>query len=161
LVVLYLLRGILLPFVAGMAIAYLLDPICDRIERLGLSRTLATSIVIGVFVLVLALAILLVVPLIQARIVELIAKAPAYAQTFQTRLTPILQHVYDRLPPDQITRIKDASAGLAQSAINWILRALGAIVTSGLAIANLLSLIFITPVVSFYLLRDWDRLVNR
>src|SRR4051794_27896443 len=68
---LYILRDMLLPFVAGMAIAYFLDPIADRLERIGAPRWLATTCVLLFFVLILVLAALLLVPLIQSQIVQL------------------------------------------------------------------------------------------
>src|SRR3546814_12589027 len=73
----YLLRSVLLPFVAGMAVAYLLDPICDRLEKWGLSRTLATVIVTGAFVVLLAAFLLWAGPVIYRQIDALVARTPA------------------------------------------------------------------------------------
>ena len=78
LLVLYLLRAMLLPFVAGMAVAYFLDPVCDRLQRLGCTRVWATTIVSICFVLVLVLAILLILPTLQSQIVSFAQRLPGY-----------------------------------------------------------------------------------
>src|SRR5262249_60258743 len=78
LVVIYLLRSMLLPFVAGMAVAYFLDPVCDRLQRLGCSRVWATTIVSVCFVLVLALAILLILPTLQNQVLSFVQRVPRH-----------------------------------------------------------------------------------
>ena len=73
---LHLLRGILLPFVAGMALAYLLDPVADRLERAGLGRVFATSLIIGFALLVFALALVLLLPLLGQQLARLATLIP-------------------------------------------------------------------------------------
>lgn len=160
-VALYLLRGILLPFVAGMAIAYFLDPSCDRLERAGLSRTLATTVVTVMFGLVVIAALLLIVPLLQGQIVELLARLPDYFQSLQGMLEPLLREVESNLQSDSAAQLREAVSSQAGTIVAWIAGALGGLISGGLALANILSLIFITPVVAFYLLRDWDRMLGR
>src|SRR5690606_6018512 len=79
-VLLYLLRGALLPFVAGMAIAYFLDPAADRLEKWGCSRTLATTIITLAFALVVVALIVLIVPLIQKQVTDLVQDLPQYVE---------------------------------------------------------------------------------
>ena len=76
LVALYFLRAILLPFVAGMAVAYFLDPVCDRLERWGASRTWATAIVTVLFVLLVGIGLLIVVPPLERQLVDLAHQLP-------------------------------------------------------------------------------------
>lgn len=159
LVALYFLRAILLPFVAGMAIAYFLDPVCDRIERSGLSRTWATSIVTVLFILFVAVGLLLIVPPLERQLVDLAQRLPQYLQEAFTRLQPIIDQIRSRLPSNS-TLLGNAGENVSAVA-GWLVGALGNVVSGGLAFLNLLSLIFITPIVTFYLLRDWDRIVAR
>ena len=159
LVAVYLLRGILLPFVAGMAVAYFLDPVCDRLERAGLSRTLATTFVTIAFAVLVIAALLLLVPRLQDQIVDLAERLPTYLDTLRTTLQPILQELQRRLPVESLGQARQALSGQAGSVLGWIGGALGGLLTGGLALANILSLVFVTPVVAFYLLRDWDRIV--
>lgn len=156
---LYELRDILLPFVAGMAVAYLLDPIADRLEKWGLSRTLATSVITALFVIVAIGVFLLVLPLLQQQLVDFIGRLPAYADALREKAAPLVDSLLARLAPEDVGRLRAAFDGLSQRLMSWALSFVGGLWQSGLAIVNLLSLLFITPIVAFYFLRDWDRIV--
>ena len=156
---LYFLGSILLPFVAGAAIAYVLDPICDRLERWGLSRTWATTVVVIAVALVIALLLLLVVPLLYTQIVELIERLPQYLRQIEEQVMPRIERLAERfsMPADEdATQVVESQGSDVLSLAGG---ALAALFTGGVALVNLLSLVFITPVVAFYLLRDWDRIV--
>lgn len=158
---LVLLKGILLPFVAGMAIAYILDPLCDRLEAMGTSRTVATTIVTAVFAVLVILLLLLIVPLMVQQAVEFLGSLPDLIFQAYRRIEPYymqLQQTLDLPAPEELTQIMRERFG---SALTWLADLLQSIVGQGLAFANLLSLIFITPIVTFYLLRDWDRLMAK
>jgi predicted PurR-regulated permease PerM len=161
LVLLYMLRGVMLPFVAGMAVAYFLDPLADRLERRGLSRTLATGIICLVFFGILGLGLALLFPLIQSEIVTFVQKVPAYAQSLQTRAIPLLEEVYRHLSAADIERLRSSVGSYAGTAVEWGLGVLKGVLSGGIAVMSILSLLFITPVVTFYLLRDWDHMVAK
>ncbi|MDH3474033.1 MAG: AI-2E family transporter [Rhodospirillales bacterium] len=157
----YLLRGILLPFVAGMAVAYLLDPVCDWLEGKGLSRALATTLLTLVFLLLAVGGVLLLVPLIVGQLTGLIAQVPGYIKSLVAQLQQLLQVIETRFDPELLAQIQGALAGLGKKLVEWSTAALVGLASRGAAFANLLSLVVITPVVTFYLLRDWDRIVER
>ncbi len=157
----YLFSAILLPFVAGMAVAYLLDPICDRLESAGLSRTWATAVVTLVFLAVIVLLILLVGPLIVGQVSGLIDRLPSYIEGLRGQFSTLLAAVEARLSPEVMARVRETLADSSGRIVSWATKLLGGLLMGGAAFANLLSLIFITPVVGFYLLRDWDHLVQR
>ncbi|MGE3932403.1 MAG: AI-2E family transporter [Rhodospirillaceae bacterium] len=158
---LYLLSPILLPFVAGMGVAYFLDPVADRIERWGAPRWLAATILTVAFVLIVVAALVIVVPLLQSQIASFLERLPQYLDLARQRLQDVLPSVKSRLSEEDIASLRDTAGSLAKNASAWIGAALGGLVTGGLALLNLLSLMLITPVVAFYLLRDWDRIVER
>ncbi len=158
---LYLLRGILLPFVADMAVAYLLDPTADKLEGWGLSRTMATSVITALFVVATAGALLLLLPLLQQQLIDFVGRVPAYAKTVRDFLAPMSEALLARLDPDDVERVREAFAGASERAIAWVLDLVRGLWQSGLAVLNLLALLFITPIVTFYLLRDWDRIIAR
>lgn len=158
LLALYLLRGILLPFVAGMAVAYLLDPGCDWLQRRGLSRTLATLAVTAAFVLAAALAVVVLVPLLQGEVMSLAERLPDYLAALQRRLTPLLQRMESEFAAEDLAQLRGALGAQAGQLLRWAGAALGGLLSGGLVLLNLLSLLLITPVVAFYLLRDWDRI---
>ena len=161
LLVIYLLRSMLLPFVAGMAVAYFLDPVCDRLQRLGCSRVWATTIVSICFVLVLALAILLILPTLQNQVLSFVQRVPGYLDRLVNRVLPELQHLGARLGIANLADLRSEASGQIGAIVGWVGGVIAGVVTSSVALANLLSLLFITPVVAFYLLRDWDRLRNQ
>lgn len=160
-VALWVLRGILLPFVAGMAVAYFLDPVADRLERVGLTRLTATTIITIAFVVLLLLVVVLLVPVLQAQVGNFIVRIPGYAEGLAQRAQPLLEQAQNYLSPAEMERVREAAGEFAGTAIGWLGRVLREVLASGVAVFNLLSLLFITPVVAFYLLRDWDRIVAK
>ena len=161
LVALYLLRGVLLPFVAGMAVAYLLDPICDRLEAWGLSRTLATTGLTILFLVLAAAAVVLLIPVLAGQVASLLERVPDLIEALRGQSARLLAIVEARVDPAMIERIEGAVAGSADRLVAWGTKFLGQVISGGVALANLISLLVITPVVAFYLLRDWDRIVAR
>ncbi len=155
------LAGMLLPFVAGMAIAYLLDPVADRLEKAGMGRTAATCVIVGAFFFVVAGALVLLFPLLQAQVVGLLALVPDAVDKARAWAAPLVEKLKTDLPPDAVAQLKAAAGTYAGTAIKWATGLLGGLWKGGVAIFNLLSLVIITPVVAFYLLRDWDTLVER
>ena len=158
LVFLYLLRAILLPFVAGIGIAYLLDPSADWLQRRKLSRTWATSLITFGSLLFLVGAILIVVPVVQAQIIGFIGRMPAYAEALRTGLENAVALVSTQLDAGELDQIRAVAGAYAGRAMDWILGVFGDLWSGGVAFLNLVSLLFITPIVTFYLLRDWDHI---
>lgn len=156
----WLLRSMLAPFVAGMAVAYLLDPVVDRLEVRRVPRWAATTLVLAGFVLALALALVLLVPLIQDQIAQLIHIAPEWIAWAKKEILPAVQQWLKRLSPSDVQRLRDAAGDYAGTAVGWTAEILRNVVDRGIALVDILSVIFITPIVAFYLLRDWDRLVE-
>lgn len=165
---LVLLKQILLPFLVGLAAAYMLDPFADRLERLRFSRTTATAVITSLFFLLLAFVVFLLLPPLLSQAAALAADLPDYFERLRARLLPMLQELTE-LPLlanllDRFELGKDLSAeGLvkdqAGEAITIFLNSATSLLKSGVALLNLVALIFVTPVVTFYLLRDWDHMV--
>ncbi len=156
---LYSLQGVLLPFVMGAAVAYFLDPVADALERRGLSRSLATIVITAGFAVVVIVALLFLLPVLQLQISKFIVHVPGYAQTASERIAPLLKTAQSHLPPEQVATLKTEAAGLLGKAGSWALQAVQGVLRSSLQIIDLLSLVFLTPVVSFYFLRDWDDMI--
>ncbi len=155
---LVLLRGVLLPFLVGMAAAYVLDPAADRLQRLGLGRTAATLALTALLFAALLPLLLLVLPVIVDQAAGLAARLPGYLEALRGRVVRLAE-LLDR--PDLVAEL--SVQGLVErfsaQALGFVGGALAGVLQSGLAVLNLLSLLFITPIVTFYLLRDWDRMV--
>ncbi len=156
----YLLSPILLPFVAGSAIAYFLNPAVHRLERWHVPRSLATVLALLLFVLVVLLIVALLVPLVQVQAGELSRRVPGMVADARGRFEQLMQLAQQQLAPDDVAKLRDALGAGIGNVASWIVRIVQGVLSSGIALANLLSLLFITPVVSFFLLRDWDRIVR-
>lgn len=161
LVLLWLLNDILLPFVVGMVVAYFLDPVVVRLQRARMSRAMATTLVTIVAVLVSVGVVMAILPPLFGQIQSLITNAPDYVMKALSRIQPLIEPLRDRLGLDPLS-VHD----LQSQATQWAGKGLavaggiaGALAQRGFAIINLLGLLFITPVVTFYMLRDWEKVL--
>ena len=154
------LSPILMPFMLAGVFAYLGDPLADRLERLHLGRGLAASIVFLLMLLIVALALMLLVPFIQRQVARFVAALPAYAAWFTHDAIPWLEQKL-HIPASEfdastvIARIREhigTLGGIAATLLGYATR-------SGLAIIGVGIAVVLVPVVTFYLLRDWDKLV--
>ena len=158
---LYLFASVLLPFVVGMTLAYFLDPVADRLERIGLSRLLATLVILLTFVLVFILFIVIVAPILVAQLVDFGSKMPSYIARIQALATEEnLKWLHDSLGIDAATFQKNIGTILGQATTlgSTVLQSLW---TSAGTVINIASLFVVTPVVAFYTLLDWDRMVAK
>ncbi|HEX7342282.1 MAG TPA: AI-2E family transporter [Rhodanobacteraceae bacterium] len=158
--VIWLLSPVLMPFVLAGMLAYLCDPLADRLERWHLNRTLAASIVFAIMVLVVVGIALLLVPLIQRQVVHLIESLPSYATWIKQVAMPWLQ-IHLHLKPGSFNseKVMAALQGHIGSVSSIVASTLARVSKSGFGIAMWLTNLVLIPVVTFYLLRDWDRLV--
>ncbi|MGI9417996.1 MAG: AI-2E family transporter [Geminicoccaceae bacterium] len=154
-----LLKQILLPFLVGMAAAYMLDPAADRLERLRFSRVSATALITGSFFLVLMIVVFLLGPSLGTQAAELAGKLPTYVEQLRDRLLPLLTGLVERFGPGTEFSPESLISGQASEAIGVLMRSVTSLLQSGVALLNLIALLFVTPIVTFYMLRDWDKMV--
>jgi predicted PurR-regulated permease PerM len=156
-VALWLLREILLPFVAGMAVAYLLDPSVKRLERARINRMLATLLVIALFVVIFLLLIILFVPILGAQLTAFIENLPRTIARLQALVTDPSRPWLRRIVGEGF---RDADIGdLVRQGAGYMATFLRSLWSGGQALISIFSLLVVTPVVAFYLLYDWDRMV--
>ncbi len=158
---LVVLSNILLPFVLGMAVAYFLDPVADKLEERGMGRTTATSIIVGIFLVVSVLTLILLVPALVDQLIGLLKRLPGYLSALYDFAKPIIARFVDVEMLQASEEFKTAISSYAGNVIKNIGGLTSNILDQGLAFVNLLSLLVITPVVAFYLLRDWDRITAK
>jgi predicted PurR-regulated permease PerM len=159
--VLWLLSDIMLPFIAGLALAYFLDPVADMLERWGLPRLAATSIILAVSLLIFAVLLLALVPMLSDQVANFAEKLPQHVAT--------LTNLFNEIAPDWLKqalnranlKVPDGAADIAAKVAQWIAKLLSSLISGGLALVNLISLLVVTPIVVFYMLNDWDRLVAK
>ncbi|SMX32725.1 AI-2E family transporter [Actibacterium lipolyticum] len=154
LAIFWFLGGALLPFILGMAIAYFLDPVADRLEDNGFSRVWATVTITLIALVVFALMALLVLPEISQQAIALVNSAPEILQNLQTFLN-------GRFPSlmDETSTLRQSLMQLGETIQSKGGALLEGIVTSAMSLLNVVALIVLVPVITFYLLLDWDRMV--
>ncbi len=158
-VVVWLLSGALMPFVAGAVIAYMLDPLADRLEHWGAPRWLAATLVLLAFVVLIVIALIVLMPMVIGQIGGFLSALPGYLVRLNAFLTSLIERLQDRLDMSEMQALRDQVTQNAGTAISWLGTVLGGIWRGGLALIDIISLLVITPVVAFYLLRDWDRMI--
>ncbi len=157
---LWVFRSILLPFVAGMTLAYFLDPVADFLERLGLSRMVSTVVIVISFILIFIFCLAIFLPL-------LANQATAFAQHVPT-LVARLQTLVMSTEIEWLRNIIGDGASLQETinkvlgkSLGWLTTVLTQLWSSGMALVNVISLLIVTPVVAFYMLLDWDKMVAK
>jgi len=152
----WLLAPVLMPFAVAAMLAYMGDPLANRLERLGVGRTLAVSIVFVVLILAIAAALLLLVPLIVRQIENLVDNFPRYVEWGRDTALPWLQ---TKLHLDPNAFDTDRLMAELKEHLGSIGSVIGKISRSSFGVVMWLTNLVLIPVVWFYLLRDWDRLV--
>ncbi len=158
---LQLFASVLAPFVAAGVIAYALDPATTRLHRLGIPRGAAALLMILAVIAAVLLFALLLYPLVVVQIGLLVNRIPQYATLLQGWAREELTVLQDNFGPDVVNdKLRDLISGQAGSMLSILLSTVTSVIGSGFAIFNLLSLAVVTPVVGFYLLRDWPNVVQ-
>jgi predicted PurR-regulated permease PerM len=156
LVAMWLLGDVILPFIVGAGVAYFLDPVADRLERLGLSRVAATALITVFALLVVVLLVLSIIPSLISQLTALVNAAPQIAGRLQSFLLERFPELSDSTSTARQTLAQIASAIQARGA-----ELANGVLTSALGILNAVIFIVVVPVVAFYLLLDWDKLMAR
>jgi predicted PurR-regulated permease PerM len=157
----WLFKDILLPFLAGIVLAYFLDPVADALERMKLPRLAATLVIVLTSAFGLVLVLLLVAPMIGDQIGRFAARLPQDVTT--------LVQLFDAHAPEWIksalqrteTALPQSATEIATKAAGWIAQLVQSIVSGANVVFNIISLLVITPLVTFYMLNDWDRMIER
>lgn len=150
------LRDILLPFVAGMCIAYFLDPVTTKLQKYFHSRMAALIVVSAILILLALMFIFVLVPVIQKQLAAFIANFPVYAALLWDKVEPFLTEM-KRLFPDQMQNLHDTIQEHLSGSLKILLKTVQRILSGSMAVINLMSLLLVTPIVAFYLLRDWPK----
>jgi predicted PurR-regulated permease PerM len=154
----YFLSPMLAPFIFGALLAYLGDPLVDQLERLKLSRGAAVSLVFLVIFVVIGLLVLLLVPMLHNQLDALTQRAPEYGEWLDGAATKI--GAYFGVNADAIN-FKDVAKNYLPEAGDATKGLLEAVFKSGSALLSGVVFVTLTPVITFYLMRDWDILVAR
>ncbi len=169
-VCLYLFSGVMMPFVAGIALGYLLDPLADRLEKIGVNRLGAALIILAGFVLVLVVLLLIFVPVLGKQLSAFISALPALGAKLQSLASSGGERLTDSWIGSILTKLgvapgsgsNDLQSVLQDSlgqAASWAIAFSKSLLLGGAALISLFSLLVVTPVVAFYILVDWKRMI--
>jgi predicted PurR-regulated permease PerM len=160
-VLLYAFSNILLPFVAGMVLAYFLDPVADRLQRIGLSRVMATVLILFAFIVMLTLALVIVIPILVTQLSDFVGRLPQYLSRLQGLITSFDPQWLEKTFGVNADALREGLNSLLTEGFGFITAIFESIWASGLALFNIAGLFVVTPVVAFYMLLDWDRMVAK
>jgi predicted PurR-regulated permease PerM len=143
-----------------MAIAYVLDPLAERLTKRGMSRVVAASVILGGFVLAFVLLLLMITPVLTQQFSGFIENAPGYAQRLQSLVSDPEHPWIKRIVGDNLVGADKSVGDLMNQAAGYVTQLLASLWAKGQALISIFSLLVITPVVAFYLICDWDRMVS-
>lgn len=158
----WIFSPILTPFVLAICVAYFLDPVATRMARLGVPRGLAAFLLILTLTAAALLALLLLYPLLVAQIGILINRLPAYVVGIGALVRQAMEAAQEALGPEFVdTQLRDLVVGQAGQIVTFLGNAVTRVIGGGMALFSVFTLVVVTPVVGFYLLRDWPRMIAR
>src|SRR3954463_4858259 len=144
--VVYVLREILLPFVAGMALAYLLDPLANRLERIGMNRAAATLLILSLFILGVITLLMVTIPVFGSEVAALIEILPAYIKRVQALVVDPSHPWLGKIVGVGLSEAQQSSGELTSMSAGWLTDLLRSLWTDGRALISLFSLLVVTPI---------------
>lgn len=160
-VVVYFLGQVITPFAVAFVIAYFVSPISQWLVRRGLPSWAAATILMLIGIAALAIALILLVPLAIGQLQQALEALPRTVDWVRTTAVPRLEELVSTIGPDDMERIRSAASDYAGTAAGWVIGFLKGLLSGVLLSINLISILVITPIVAFYLIRDWDGIIAR
>lgn len=167
---LHLLGSAVAPFVAGIALGYLLDPIVTKMQRLGLTRLGASVFILVLFAAAFVIALIIVAPILSSQFIAFAQRLPGYAMRLQALAVEEGNSLIEKYGGGWLnalglgtsissSQIQKSIGDFVAEGAQWLINALKSLVSGGAAVFSFLSLLVITPVVAFYILVDWHRMI--
>jgi predicted PurR-regulated permease PerM len=165
------LSGVLMPFAAGIAIAYLLDPLACKLERLGLNRLGASALILALFVAAILLILVVLVPVLTRQLTAFVLSLPGIAARLQDLVILEGGQLVERYGGETLRKLgidapltpadmQSSIGSVVGQAINYIIGFLNSLWSGSRALFGLFSILVVTPVVAFYILLDWRRMTG-
>ena len=152
----YSISSVLLPFILAFVFAYFLHPAVRALQKKRLSRAWATSVILAIFVFAVLSVLLIVLPILQSQLFALFSKVPMIADGIKQHIQFLIAYAKEVISPEQLSNISDMVSQTISSILKSFANGTLQILTGGIVFFNLVSMLMITPIVLFYVLRDWD-----
>ena len=157
----YLIKGVLSPFIAGAFIAYALNPMTTKLESVPFfNRAIASTLSTVFFIVLLVLFFLLVVPTLQTELAKIAVKMPVYGATIQSYWINLVEHLSDKLAPDDMIKVQEGVKSYSIKLFEWLGRFVIDVLSNTFALFNFFTILIVTPITVYYLLHDWQRLIS-
>ena len=157
--VVVLLRGALLPFVAALVLAYLLNPLANKIDRLGIGRLAATLAIIIPVVITIVVLLVLTVPIIVRELAYFVESLPLYIRRLHALANSSSQPWVSKIIGEGLGEVEHSIGALLAQASEWFDTFLRSIWSGGQALISMLSLVVVTPIIACYLLYHWNTMI--
>ena len=158
---LWIFRPILLPFVVGLALAYLLNPGVNLLQKIGIGRSLGSMLLLVLVIALIVGLFLALVPLVAQQVVDLTARLPSYIADLQGLLQQWAPQLVEWLGPERASQLEGSLTDMIGRGVELVGAITATLAQSGLTVINTIAVLFITPVVAFYLLADWEGMVRK
>ena len=155
-----LLRSALLPFIIGLAMAYMLNPLADSLQRIGMSRSVAALLIVTLFSILALLAMVLLVPWIAAELKDVAANMPRYLEQTRKMLDEAAERWLGGQGSVLRAKLDQGFAEISQYGSSAASTVILSVLSGGKAVVDIVSVVLITPIVAFYLLSDWPRMMH-
>lgn len=155
---LYAFSGVLLPFVLGIAIAYLLDPVVARLTRGKMPRAAAALLILLTFGLFIAAAAALILPVVSRELAQLVTALPGYAEKIWNMLTPYVTWAQEKLGRSDIEGLKESLRGNIDKLLSVGGGVAVGIASGGQALVGFVTTLVLTPIVAYYMMKEWPRI---
>lgn len=161
----YSVSSILFPFVVGLFFSYLLNPIVNRFEKKGIKRSFSAICITFVLALIIMATMVLVIPSVFNQLISLLKEIPNYIEKFRSLVIPKLEGFIGQIKLFTATEETDGAKEKLSQLVNnysgdlvyFMGNIINKIIFSGTSILNFLSLLFVTPIVTFYIIKDWPK----
>jgi predicted PurR-regulated permease PerM len=157
--VVVLLREVLLPFVAGAVLAYLLDPLATRLERAGMNRLVATLAIVGLFIASVVALMALTAPIIVDEVAYFVDSLPLYLKQLRGLATDQSRPWLSKIIGEGLRQAEQSFGELTTLATGWLADFLRSVWSGGRALISVFSLSVVAPIVACYLINDWNRMI--
>jgi len=158
--VLYLFQSVLLPFVLGGSIAYLLNPAVNKLQRLKISRNWAVILILLIFAVILTLFLVLAAPLLVRELIEFANNVPAYLETLSAKAQPHINTLMGWIGMENGTDLKFMLGDHAGSAAGFAKAIAQNALLSGLAFVDFLTLLVVTPIMAYFMMQEWPHITS-
>lgn len=160
LVLISVFRDVLLPFVLGGAIAYLLNPLVEYLTRKGMGRPAAAIFILGLFFLVVGGILMLISPLLFHEAAGFIKSFPLYLEKLKTFVEVRIAWIEERMGDDITAQIQTVLQDNAGKALQVGKGVLGGITSGGGAVMDFFTTLFITPIAAYFFIKEWPRVTD-